>query len=29
MKTIEEVREIYKNDSFATENGAYIEEIGE
>ena len=29
MKTIEEVREIFKNDRFATENGAYIEEIGE
>ena len=28
MKTLEEVREIFKNDRFATENGAVIEEIG-
>ena len=29
MKTLEEVREFFKNDRFATENGAIIEEIGE
>ncbi len=29
MKTLEEVREIFKNDRFATENGAVIDEIGE
>ena len=28
-KTLEEVREIFKGDRFATENGAVIEEIGE
>ena len=29
MKTIEEVRKIFENDRFATENGAVIEEIGD
>ena len=29
VKTLEEVREFFKNDRFATENGAIIEEIGE
>lgn len=29
MKTIEEVREFFKNDRFATENGMVIDEIGE
>lgn len=29
MNTIEEVREFFKNDRFATENGAVIEEIGD
>ena len=29
MKTIEEVREIFANDRFATENNAVIDEIGE
>ena len=29
MKTIEEIREIFKNDRFATVNGAYIEEVGD
>lgn len=29
MKTIEEVRELFANDRFATENGAVIDEIGE
>ncbi len=29
MKSIEEVREFFKQDRFATENGAVIEEIGE
>lgn len=29
MKTLEEVRKIFKGDRFATENGAVIEEIGE
>lgn len=28
-KTLEEVRKIFKDDRFATENGAVIEEIGE
>ena len=28
-KTLEEVREIFKSDRFATENGAVIEEIGD
>jgi len=28
-KTLEEVREIFKGDRFATENGAVIEEIGD
>ena len=28
-KTLEEVRKIFKNDRFATENGAIIEEIGD
>ena len=28
-KTLEEVREIFKNDRFATENGAVIDEIGD
>ncbi len=28
MKNIDEVREIFKNDRFATTNGMYIEEIG-
>lgn len=28
-KTLEEVREIFKDDRFATENGAVIEEIGD
>ncbi len=28
MKTIDEVRELFSNDRFATENGAIIEEIG-
>lgn len=29
MKNIEEIREIFKNDRFATVNGAYIEEVGD
>ena len=29
MKTLEEVRTIFKDDRFATENGAVIDEIGE
>ncbi len=29
MKAIEEIREIFKNDRFATVNGAYIEEVGD
>ena len=29
MKTIEEIREIFKADRFATENGAVIDEVGE
>lgn len=29
MKTIEEVRKLFANDRFATENGAVIDEIGE
>lgn len=29
MKTIEEVKEFFKNDRFATENGMSIDEIGE
>lgn len=29
MKTIEEIREIFKNDRFATENGAVIDEVGD
>ena len=29
QRTIEEVRKIFANDKFATENGAVIEEIGE
>lgn len=29
MKTIEEIREIFKADRFATVNGAFIEEVGE
>ena len=29
MKNIEEIREIFKNDRFATENGAVIDEVGE
>ena len=29
MKTLEEVRKIFENDRFATENGAIIDEIGE
>lgn len=29
MKNIEEIREIFKADRFATENGAFIEEVGE
>lgn len=29
MKTIEEVREFFRNDRFATENGAVIDEIGD
>ena len=29
IKSLEEVREFFKNDRFATENGAVIEEIGE
>lgn len=29
MKTIEEVRELFKKDRFATSNGAVIDEIGE
>ena len=29
MKTLEEVRKIFENDRFATENGAVIDEIGE
>lgn len=29
MKTIEEVREFFSNDRFATEAGAFIEEVGE
>ena len=28
MKTLEEVRKIFENDRFATENGAVIDEIG-
>ena len=28
MKTLQEVRNIFENDRFATENGAVIEEIG-
>ena len=29
MKSIEEVREFFKNDRFATQSGMYIEEVGE
>lgn len=29
MKSIEEIREIFANDRFATDNGAYIESVGE
>lgn len=29
MRNIEEIREIFKKDYFATENGAFIEEVGE
>lgn len=29
MKNIDEIREIFKNDRFATVNGAYIEEVGD
>lgn len=29
IKTIEQVREMFKNDHFATENGSYIAEIGD
>ena len=29
MKTIDEIREIFKADRFATVNGAYIEEVGD
>ncbi len=29
MKTLEEIREFFKNDRFATENGAVIDEVGE
>lgn len=29
MKTIEEIREIFKKDAFATNNGAVIDEVGE
>lgn len=29
MRTLEEVRRVFENDRFATENGAVIEEIGE
>ena len=29
MKTLEEVRKVYADDRFATENGAVIEEIGD
>lgn len=29
MKSIEEIREIFKADRFATENGAVIDEVGE
>ena len=29
MKTLEEVREVFADDRFATENGAVIEEIGD
>ena len=29
MKNIDEIREIFENDRFATVNGAYIEEVGD
>ena len=29
MKTIDEIREIFKKDTFATNNGAVIDEVGE
>ena len=29
MKTLDEVRKIFENDRFATENGAVIDAIGE
>lgn len=29
LKTLEEVREFFKNDTFATVNGAVIDEIGD
>ena len=29
MKTLEDVRNVFKNDRFATENGAVIDEVGE
>ena len=29
MKTLQEVRELFTKDRFATENGAIIEEIGD
>lgn len=29
MKSIEEVREFFKNDRFATQSGMYIEDVGE
>jgi acyl-CoA thioesterase len=29
LKNIDEIREIFKNDRFATVNGAYIEEVGD
>lgn len=29
MKTLEEIREVFRNDKFATENFAVIEEVGE
>ena len=29
MKTIDEIREIFRHDTFATNNGAVIDEVGE
>ena len=29
MKTLEDVRKLFENDKFATENGAVIDEIGD